>query len=208
MPSAGDSRTSSKSIFSTCVSITTSSSAQPCLLRATSCFTAVRKPWPLEKPGSQYDLGRPCLSHLSHWSYRLSMIWNQTPTVGENQAPLSQLAGTLALNMASRALARSSDITMVPAMASCRFLRVVRTFLTETASTSISWRKEMLMGFMTPILASAPRTSSLLKSAGTLDSRSTHSSVTISSRLLPPPPPPRGCVSMMVSKRSADCCSR
>ena len=25
-----------------------------------TCFMAVRKPWPLLKPGSQYDLGRPC----------------------------------------------------------------------------------------------------------------------------------------------------
>mmetsp|Transcript_76104 Transcript_76104/g.204221 ORF Transcript_76104/g.204221 Transcript_76104/m.204221 type:complete len:209 (+) Transcript_76104:438-1064(+) len=208
MPSCGDSLTSSESIFTTSVNMTTSSSAQPCLDLATSCFMAVRKPCPLLKPGSQYDLGRPCLSQRSNCSWRLSRIWNQMPTVGENQAPLSHMAGTLALNMASSALARSSDMTMVPAMAICRFLSVDRTTEMDFCSTSISWRKAMMMGLVAPIFCSAACCSSLLKSAGTLLSRSTHISVTMSSRDLPPPPPPRGCVSRMVSKRSVACCRR
>mmetsp|Transcript_53702 Transcript_53702/g.127675 ORF Transcript_53702/g.127675 Transcript_53702/m.127675 type:complete len:238 (+) Transcript_53702:849-1562(+) len=94
-------------------------------------------------------------------------------------------------------------MTMVPAIASWRSFSVCRTTVRERWRTSISWRKQTLIGFVVPIFESDALTSSLEKSLGSFPSRSMHMSVTTSSRDLPaPPPPPLGCVSMIVSNTS------
>mmetsp|Transcript_8279 Transcript_8279/g.13121 ORF Transcript_8279/g.13121 Transcript_8279/m.13121 type:complete len:281 (+) Transcript_8279:272-1114(+) len=200
-PSGAPSLTSSGSCLVTSVKTATSSRAQPVCERVTSWRHAVRNPWPLVKPGSQYDLGRPVLIHLSHCSNRESRLWYQTPTVGENHAPLSQSGGTLALASESSESARSSDMTMVPSIASCRFCKVARTLPRINCNTSISCLSEMWMGLVAPALFRYTRTSSFLNCGGSLLRRSLHSSVTISSRDAPfPPPPPLGWVSRIVLK--------
>ncbi len=50
-----------------------------------ACFMAVRKPCPLLKPGSQYDLGRPCPRQVGGWGggVRGRGLWGWG--VGENR---------------------------------------------------------------------------------------------------------------------------
>ena len=104
----------------TCDVITTSSNAHLSLACClfTSCFIAVRKPWGLKKPVSQYAFGRPSLSHLSSCLCLMSKPWNHVPIVALSQDFLSHDAGMAALKSLSSASTKSPASASVPAIAS------------------------------------------------------------------------------------------
>mmetsp|Transcript_23991 Transcript_23991/g.78016 ORF Transcript_23991/g.78016 Transcript_23991/m.78016 type:complete len:204 (+) Transcript_23991:394-1005(+) len=183
--------------------MTTSSSAHfsAACLRFTSCFIAVRKPCGLNQPVSQYALGRPVLSHLWSWSWRVMRPTNHDPSVPASQLFLSHAGGMRASKSASSAVTRSPARATVPAMARRRFLSVLDVRLITTLRRSISWRRKTVSGCAGPpgSFLSFSRVSSFSKALGTLARSSSAVLSTTSSRVRPPEPPPLlGIVSMMV----------
>mmetsp|Transcript_8307 Transcript_8307/g.37875 ORF Transcript_8307/g.37875 Transcript_8307/m.37875 type:complete len:428 (+) Transcript_8307:1612-2895(+) len=194
----------------TCDVITTSSNAHLSLACClfTSCFIAVRKPWGLKKPVSQYALGRPLVSHVSSCLCLCSKPWNHVPSAPLSHDHLSHLAGILASKRASRASTKSPLSATVPAMASLRFFSVLVVRSTMMFRRSISCLRWTVKGWVGPpgSLLSAILARSVSNIFGTLDRRSSAMASTTSAGDLPPPPPPDfGIVLTTVSTSSRTC---
>mmetsp|Transcript_2383 Transcript_2383/g.7988 ORF Transcript_2383/g.7988 Transcript_2383/m.7988 type:complete len:249 (-) Transcript_2383:1750-2496(-) len=175
-------------------------------LRACAWSADVKKPWGKKKAEIQKDAGGPPVSQLRmNWKRAIMSLLHEPSGLSEGYPlpPSPHGLGTCWKRKFAYAASSCALITTRPLSARCISLSMVETAPSSRLNFSTSWVRKMPSGFIEPSSSlSKVASAALLISSfeGSRASRSSHTSPTTSSGVLPEAPPPvRGCTEMMVS---------